>query len=234
MNDEHQPPKRIAILGDIHGEAAVLDVAVARAERDGAAALVQVGDFGVYENTRTLFERVGKDFPIPVYFLDGNHEDYRLMKGWQEDGEPREWVPNCWWVSRGYLRQLAGSRIGCLGGAASIDYNFRIRGRSWFPDEEITTEVHGASLLSRAQNGVDLLITHTPPQSIIGARFDPNNKRLFGAAMDWFDPSALVVENVWRALGRPPLVCGHMHEPHDVDGVRILTIAEYLLWGVTN
>ena len=43
------------------------------------------------------------------------------------------------------------------------------------------------------------------------------------------DPSALAVGQAWQILGRPQVVCGHLHKPREVGCVRVLGELEVLL-----
>ena len=98
----------------------------------------------------------------------------------------------------------------------------------WFHDENITAEQADRA---RAWTNIDLMVTHVPPQSVITASANPVNKLQFGVSIDWRDANADVVEDVWRHVGCPPLVCGHMHYAFtSTDGVRILDIDEACPW----
>ena len=43
------------------------------------------------------------------------------------------------------------------------------------------------------------------------------------------DPSALAVGQAWQMLGRPQVVCGHLHKPRTVSCVRVLGELEVLI-----
>jgi hypothetical protein len=64
---------------------------------------------------------------------------------------------------------------------------------------------------------VDLLVCHTPPAFVYHFYgFDP-------------DPSALAVGQAWQLLGRPPVICGHLHKSQAVGRVRVLGELEVLI-----
>lgn len=67
----------ILLLGDIHGDIGVLRDAIEKAERAGASALIQLGDLGLFNRDGNYegFRRVCRKANIPVYFIDGNHDD---------------------------------------------------------------------------------------------------------------------------------------------------------------
>ena len=67
----------ILLLGDIHGNVGTLKYAIEKANEAGAAALIQVGDFGLYMGGRNevAFHRACQASAIPIYFIEGNHDD---------------------------------------------------------------------------------------------------------------------------------------------------------------
>lgn len=211
----------IVFLGDVHGFFdRVADVS--HLYEGNATAIVQVGDFGYYP--QTLSRLAQYHFPTPIYWIDGNHEYYPLITPLWDKTEPVKVLPNVYYVPRGCVVELDGVRIGCLGGAASVDKAYRKAYADWWP-EEVTRPIDGERLLQHGP--VDLLVTHAPPQFIVDKHFNPADlERHWGLSRNWRDPSAAIVEDVWNQLGQPPLICGHMHRSV-VDGVvRILDINE--------
>jgi hypothetical protein len=170
---------------------------------------------------------------IPVYAIDGNHEDFRLLKEATKFGEElacvTEVAPNRFYVPRGTVLELDGKRIAFMGGAASVDKAFRLKnGWHWFEDENITPA--DVARLERNLNDdyrVDLLITHAPPQWLVQKHFDPNDLvRYFDLPNTWRDPNMDVVEALAEWLGDPPHYCGHMHRSVVSGNTRILNIDE--------
>lgn len=223
----------IAFLGDIHGDAHSLRARVRDAYERGATALVQVGDFGVYPSTMADLMDVAEASPIPIYFIDGNHEDYRMIAAFPSS-EPKELSAGLTYVPRGVVVDIGGVRIGFLGGAGSIDYSYRTAGRDWWPSEEQVKDFEVDRLIESGP--VDVLVTHTPPRSLIDRFFDTspiaaaNARRMFGAAPDWTDRSADKVQRAWDALGRPQLYCGHMHRTIMHEGFHLLGIGELAVY----
>lgn len=210
----------LAILGDIHGIYRVLMNAAEKAMARGAVALIQVGDFGWYRANINFFAK--RTLPLPVYFIDGNHEDHTLL---QYD-EVTEVFPNLFFVPRGRVLTLDGRRIAFMGGAASVDKAYRLRnGWHWSEGENITiAEAHRFD----GVQGVDVFITHCPPQSVIQAHFDPMDLRMFGLHPSWRDPNADIIETLWQDWGYPLVISGHMHRSIKGPNYRILNIDEVM------
>jgi len=71
----------ILLLGDIHGNAGVLREAINKAEMVGdVTAIIQVGDFGLYPENEHYFKSVVEKSTIPIYFIEGNHDDCNLIQ----------------------------------------------------------------------------------------------------------------------------------------------------------
>lgn len=211
----------LAFLGDVHNMPHLLRKATELAEEQGASALIQVGDLGFGPSEFRHFEK--RPLSLPVYFIDGNHEEFELL----QHSQPTELAPRLWYMPRGTVVQMDGKLIGFLGGAGSIDKDFRIRsGWRWDPREQITpNDVARFDQVGR----VDILVTHTPPHSVIERNFDPLGKVQFGVSVDWTDPSAQKVELVWLKLGYPQLICGHMHRSVTDGRCTILNEGEGIL-----
>jgi len=230
----------LALIGDIHGEFGRLPKILSQIPKD--AIILQVGDFGWWPGLQPVYLRaraaVGYDFHIR--FIEGNHDHVRLVgecnKAAEESTESwRDW-PGAEYVPRGSVLELDGKRILFMGGANSLDRRWRPHNfgpHAWFDEEEVTEEdvmravanvIEGDEDDSR---GIDLIVAHTPPDSVIRSNFSEDGLRMFDIdPRKWVDRSARNVEALWRSLGKPPLWCGHMHRSV-VDGpVRILGINE--------
>jgi len=208
---------KVALVGDIHGSAVVLDRALERAD-----VVIQLGDWGVRPSHAPVSTK-------PIYFLDGNHERWRELKPLRDLEYPGEWVPGIKMLPRGYVLCLAGKRFLCMGGADSVDKAYQQENNHWSEQEQIT----GMQVIRALENTgpIDYMLTHTPPQSTIVKHFDPKVlQNFFGLPLWWTSPSACAVEFLWERFGHPQLYCGHMHQSvTDERGVRVLNIGEILI-----
>lgn len=209
----------LAFLGDIHGNLRRLHRAAAQAADAGASALFQVGDCG----WSLRWER--QDFPLPVYWIDGNHETWPALQLLLDAEQPVRLSESFTYVPRGLVVDVGGIRVGCLGGASSVDAAWQRRLGVWNACETLRP-----AQATRLVGPVDVLVTHTPPQVVIDAYFDPRDlQRFFGLDPSWRDPSATLVERTWERLGNPPLYCGHMHRAITHDAIRLLDCDELCL-----
>lgn len=190
----------IVALGDLHNSIRTGLTKVLRYAVRGAPnpAIVQVGDLCWHpDRPPTLPE------PFKVYFVDGNHDHVASLLC---HAEPTELVRGWIYCPRGSVLELDGRRVGFLGGARSIDREVRVKDEPWWESEELTV----AEARRLQGQSVDLLVTHTPPSSTVWA-------------MGWEpDTTSVLVELVWKELGRPRLVCGHMHQRFRHGAVTVL------------
>jgi calcineurin-like phosphoesterase family protein len=209
----------IAMLGDIHGDSNVLERVDSQLP-DECVAGIQVGDIGWYAENFNDF--LGLKLKRPWYFIRGNHEKHEALLQYEEVAEV---APNLFYVPNGTVLNIDNRVIGFLGGAGSVDKDFNSR---WSPLEQITDkEVDKFNEVEY----LDVLVSHTPPQEIITAWFDPKMLvYMFGLPIDWKDPSAAKVQAVWEKFGKCQLYSGHMHRSIILPNARLLDINETFLY----
>lgn len=216
----------LGLLGDLHGNFRALEAAVAVCRRREVPALIQLGDFGWYPQL-PFFAELPERFELPVYWIDGNHEDHAALAPWQAAREVVEVRPNLFFVPRGTVLTLDGRCAAFMGGAGSVDKNLRLQQKlDWYAAEEVT-----AADIARLDGifGVDLLLTHCPPQDIIERHFNRADLKYFGQRFDWTDPSAVRIGELWQRLNTPTLFCGHMHRAVNTGAAHILNIEQLVL-----
>jgi predicted phosphodiesterase len=210
----------IIFMGDLHGDYTKLQAL--NVVLDVRDTVIQVGDFGFYDRSLLYW----KPLKFPVYAIDGNHENFNLLRGITTTKEIRDGL---YYVPRGTVLEIEGVRIGCMGGGASIDKAYRRVGVDWFPDEVVTTE-QVDQFIRANPSGVDVLVTHTPGSRTITGHFTPLNKRYWGLPDNWVDESAINIQRLVDTMPHEKHFCGHMHRSV-IDGkTRILDIEEVLVY----
>jgi predicted phosphodiesterase len=110
----------ILVLGDVHGELDVINSQIRHARQAMGLrvdAVVQLGDFGVYRDTlRTFFDVRAERFEAPVYFIDGNHEDFLFL-----ETAAARYADRMTYVPRGATLEIGGYRGLFLGGSDYMD-----------------------------------------------------------------------------------------------------------------
>ena len=218
----------ILLLGDIHGVAGILDQALDISKQSNACAIIQLGDFGLFKENEEWFRKHIEDAHIPIYFIDGNHDD--CSRWIQYDSVHKVWDDReLYYVPRGTVMELDGRTIAFMGGAASIDMKLRIENDMHWDINENINDDHIARLLKNVDGKkIDMFLTHCPPGSVIDQNFDPLNKLWFGVGIDWIDPNQKIIEELWHKLGTPDIYSGHMHKRVQGQTYRILNINELL------
>lgn len=157
---------RIAVAGDWHGNQKYALKAIKYAKKQGADAIVQLGDFGVwtpYGYIQTLGEAAKKN-NIILMFIDGNHEDFNWLLEQPIDNDGiRRLHSHVWHLPRGLRWEWCGVKFLALGGAYSIDKYRLVEGLNWWPQEKITV----SDMYKSIEGGeVDVMFTHDCPDKV--------------------------------------------------------------------
>jgi len=218
----------ILLLGDIHGVAGILEEALDISKQSNAVAIIQLGDFGLFQENEGWFRKHIQNAHIPIYFIDGNHDDCRQWV--QYDSVHKVWDDReLYYIPRGTVMELDGRTIAFMGGASSIDKQMRLENNMhWDTNEDITQDQIEKLLQNVEGKKVDMFLTHCPPGSVIQQHFDPLWKLHFGVGIDWIDPNQVIIEDLWHKLGTPDVYSGHMHKRVQGPNYRIVNINELL------
>lgn len=166
---------KIALAGDWHGHLQWQKAALHTLGRRGDIEVVlHAGDYGVgwpgnWPDFVNSAESVLRKYNMYLYVTPGNHENWDWINTREYDDTGMHWMTNhaC------LLRRNAffdipyddgkSRLVHSLGGAASIDYQFRNQGISWWKEEMLT---YGDVIRARAigeENDVDIMVTHDAP-----------------------------------------------------------------------
>lgn len=169
--------KSYFIMGDIHGEWGLANHSYDEMKgRLGAPdCLIQVGDFGYYPsdgiNPHTgspdpyhykkesgLWER---EFGHEACFIDGNHEDHEALRAATHESSTLTGIAGTEWT---YMKRgVCHDGILYIGGASSVDKEYRLRwGHHWSRLENLTRE-EVMPILDANHPDVKVVISHTCP-----------------------------------------------------------------------
>ena len=220
---QEQVDPGVFIMGDTHGFFKVFHELkkLAPVNRNIPMIFIHVGDFGYWPGHMDSYP---KDFPWPIYFIEGNHEYYPWIRTHRE--EITEVRNNLFYVPRGTTMEINGKTFGFIGGAFSPDKMQRKEEIDWWRDEEVTDN----DIQKLMDKKIDVLVTHTPPANVILRNFGPLNISYWDLPVGTVDYSALRIEKLWGALGQPQMFCGHMHRIVQDGNCRILDINEVIRW----
>ena len=176
---------KLMFLGDIHGNFNIIHKYVKLYSIEDTQ-IIQIGDFGVGFNTIEKEKRMLEMYNpilvknnVHVWAIRGNH-DYKP----HFDNDPFS-LSNIHLIPDYTVLELCDKRILCIGGAVSVDRNWRytklqkqgifenqtLGKESWWPDE---TFVLDKDKLSEMKD-IDIVVTHTAPHYC-----EPDNTFGFG------------------------------------------------------
>jgi hypothetical protein len=220
-----QAPQRVAVAGDWHGNTGwairvITEAAEILHATENHAIFLHLGDFGIWPGPggRAYLHKVLRTLrenDAELWFIDGNHEDFNQLGAFRRDSDgrghvakdPLERVTRIWHLPRGYRWQWHGRTWLACGGAVSVDKAIRTKGKTWWPQEEIT-DAQEASII--AGGPADVLITHDCPSGVVHS---------FPPPPDWWAPRDLARSDAHRErlqrivdATRPAHIAhGHLH-----------------------
>lgn len=208
------PDGRVAVCGDWHGDVEWLRTirnAVQAAASD-VTTILQLGDWWMdpWACDATFFDS-GVD---RVYVTLGNHEPWGEITP-QLAAHPGQAVrvsEVTWLLPRPARLRIGGRDILSLGGAASVDREWRVPVVSWWPDEVITDQ-HVADAIAGGR--ADVMLTHeSPARTPVAAVTQILRSNPMGFPESTLIESAASrarVAQVWDAVRPKHLFHGHMH-----------------------
>jgi len=208
------PDRQVAVCGDWHGDVEWLRTVrhAVQVAAPGVRTILQLGDWGMdTEACDAMFFDSGID---RVYVTLGNHEPWAEITPLL-DAHPGQAVrvsEVTWLLPRPARLQIAGREILSLGGAASVDREWRVPGVSWWPDEAITDE-HVADAIAGGR--ADVMLTHeSPARTPLGTVNQILRSNPLGFPKSTLIESAASrsrITRVWDAVHPRHLLHGHMH-----------------------
>lgn len=180
---------RVFVTGDTHGNFDWLADWCVKNKTTKNDALIICGDAGfMYYGANNWREKhikqTAQDCPITILCVRGNHEarpanytDIRLVEVEPDPCVPNGYYyesgyPDIWYIADGSAIDINGKRCLFIGGAYSVDKEYRqTMGWRWFADEELTREEQ-LNIMDKL-NGCgqhphfDFVFTHTCPNETI-------------------------------------------------------------------
>lgn len=170
---------RILLAGDTHGNTRHMQYLIKTAKQQNCDRIFQLGDFGYWEHEPSgrLYldevQRAAEQARIVVYFLDGNHDKTSLLLEKYTETDDESFIlvrPRVRYARRGHVWEWAGKKFIALGGAYSVDKQYRLDieearrkpGALWFPEEEMS-DADMEEFLLRAPMSVDFIFAHDKP-----------------------------------------------------------------------
>lgn len=166
----------VICIGDTHGDLSKIRQVIHQYDLHPKDYVIVAGDFGFIfwgdERERLVLEELDK-LGVTICFVDGNHESFTLLKGYEcmqwNGGRVHRIGAHIFHLMRGQVFLIEGKRIFTMGGAASKDKGKRLKEVSWWRQEiPVGREYEEAMLnLAACDYRIDYVITHQAPKRII-------------------------------------------------------------------
>ena len=162
---------KLLFAGDTHGSIRQWQYLVEQAHRAGADRIFQLGDFGYFEHVHPGYldnvSTIASRFDIDIYWLDGNHDNHPMI--WHSHKELNDegfaiCRDNLFYSHRGHRWNWEGLDFLSIGGAFSIDWQYRRDCHSWWSQTEMIREEDVDA--SIAGGSVDVLLSHDAPAHV--------------------------------------------------------------------
>jgi calcineurin-like phosphoesterase family protein len=212
-------PARVVFVGDVHGNTEHTVAVISRCAAMwgpswGPLTFVQVGDFGIWQDDAGFLSELNSALihtNATLYFIDGNHENYDLLKAYDEISPrpgPAIVMSRIFWMRRGERVTWSGREILFLGGAVSVDKIHRREGESWWPEEELTEADRDRAV---AGGTADIMVTHDSP-SIVPVTLGPWPRMWDRADEARSNLHRVFLQTIVNRIKPAKIIHGHYHQ----------------------
>ena len=215
----------IYITGDTHREFYKLyDI-----EKNKNNLLIILGDAGINyyldERDKILKEQLNS-YNIKLFCVQGNHEErpenistYKEIDMFGGKVFIEEEYPNLIFAKNGELYNIDNKKVLVIGGAYSVDKNYRITyGHPWFKDEQLSKEEMDNILNKYKGLHVDIVLSHTCP-----LKYEPIEVFIKGIAQSTVDKSMeKFLNKVEESIDYDKWYCGHYHTEKQIDKLEFM------------
>jgi len=215
----------IYITGDTHREFYRLhDV-----EKNKDNMLIILGDVGINyyldERDKKLKEQLNSS-NIKLFCVQGNHEErpenistYKEIEMFGGKVFIEEEYPNLIFAKNGELYDIDNKKILVIGGAYSVDKNYRIiYGYPWFKNEQLRKEEMNNILNKYRGQHIDIVLSHTCP-----LKYEPTEVFMKGIDQSDVDKSMeKFLDKVEESIDYDKWYCGHYHTEKQIDKLEFM------------
>lgn len=155
---------QITVFGDWHQNTSFALQQLLYSQGDGSDIFFHVGDFGLWKLNSKFIKAVEhrlSRIKKQLWFIDGNHENFNIINSLPRDEYGRGVVSDhILHIPRSFSWIWGDLKFLGLGGAVSVDKEFRQEGFDWFPEEQVTEDDVNKAV---SAGHVDVLLTHDAP-----------------------------------------------------------------------
>ena len=191
--------------------------------------LIILGDAGINyyldERDKILKEQLNS-YNIKLFCVQGNHEErpenistYKEIDMFGGKVFIEEEYPNLIFAKNGELYDIDNKKVLVIGGAYSVDKNYRIiYGYPWFKDEQLSKEEMNNILNKYKGQNIDIVLSHTCP-----LKYEPTE--VFMKCIDQSDVDKSMekfLDKVEESIDYDKWYCGHYHTEKKIDKLEFM------------
>ena len=215
----------IYITGDTHRDFS----RIYKLEKDIDNMLIVLGDVGInyYLNEEDKnYKEYLKKLKLKLFCVRGNHEErpenistYKAVEMFGGKVFIEEEYPNLIFAKDGETYNIDGKKILVIGGAYSVDKQYRLlHGYKWFKDEQLTKKEMDTILDKVKGKHFDIVLTHTCPY-----KYEPREVFMQGLDQSKVDKSMEhFLDKVEENINYDKWYCGHYHTEKQVDKLEFM------------
>lgn len=185
--------------------------------------LIVLGDFGFLAKTNLLEKQklildMFEIEPFTTLFIDGNHENFEAINNLEKinmfDGVVGKVSDHCFHLKRGHIYNINNKKILTIGGAKSIDREYRTLGIDFFEEEILNFEEENLVFdnIKLHNHNVDYVLTHTGPSFVVDYLLK-KGRYLYR----YYDPTDKFLWEVEKKLNYEKWYLGHFHLDIEYD-----------------
>lgn len=158
-----------------------------------------------------------KGLPWPVFFIDGNHEDYEVLKRLEgidlenlSGAGAKRAADGIFYLQRGSCCVADGMRILAIGGSTSGPGYKKRHIDIWQPEEDISEKERRQIYNTLEENNYnfDIVLTHTLPETRMKQWYEQKDRSVTNE----------IIENVFKEIEYRQWFFGHFHCDEDFPG----------------
>lgn len=191
--------------------------------------LIILGDAGInyYLNEEDIsFKKFLNNIGINLFCIQGNHEErpqnintYKEVDMFGGKVFIENDYPNIIFAKNGEVYTIDNKQVLVIGGAYSVDKNYRLMyGHQWFKDEQLSEDEKESILNKYKGQHIDIILSHTCPK-----KYEPTEVFMSGIDQSKVDKSMEeFLDKIEENIDYDKWYCGHFHTEKKIDKLEFM------------